>query len=157
MLRRSPLAGFDANRTHALPLSSDGLQAINYAGIVSATRLTPKPKIAAAPQRSERRMPSEGRQERGWRKLDGRIVSGPVLGVVSAASGRRQMGLGTKHQPRKRVPFPPVSSPHFCEFLGARRNEQIQPTRPPPQIPRGRIGPIMSARGGMWRMRLPRI
>ncbi|MEC8800126.1 MAG: hypothetical protein VXX55_05155 [Planctomycetota bacterium] len=39
---------FDANRTHALPLSSDGLQAINYAGIVSATRLTPKPKIAAA-------------------------------------------------------------------------------------------------------------
>jgi hypothetical protein len=39
---------FDANRTHALPLSSDGLKAINYAGIVSATRLTPKPKVAAA-------------------------------------------------------------------------------------------------------------
>ena len=39
---------FDANRTHALPLSAEGLAAINYAGIVSATLLTPKPKIAAA-------------------------------------------------------------------------------------------------------------
>ena len=39
---------FDSNRTHALPLSPAGLAAVNYAGIVSATRLTPKPKIAAA-------------------------------------------------------------------------------------------------------------
>ena len=39
---------FDANRTHALPLSHAGLAAINYAGVVSATRLTPSRKIADA-------------------------------------------------------------------------------------------------------------
>ena len=39
---------FDANRTHALPLSHAGLAAINYAGAVSATRLTPSRKIADA-------------------------------------------------------------------------------------------------------------
>ena len=39
---------FDANRALALPLSPAGLAAIGYAGIVSATRLTPPEKVAKA-------------------------------------------------------------------------------------------------------------
>lgn len=42
---------FDANRSHALPLSKEGLLAIQYDGIVSATILTPKKGIAKALKR----------------------------------------------------------------------------------------------------------
>ena len=39
---------FDANRSRALLLSPTGLEAIGYAGIVSATSLSPSPKMARA-------------------------------------------------------------------------------------------------------------
>jgi hypothetical protein len=53
---------FDANRAHALQLSAEGLAAISYAGIVSATRLTPKPKVAAALSKKRvREAPGDGR------------------------------------------------------------------------------------------------
>jgi hypothetical protein len=46
---------FDANRKHALPLTQQSLDAIGYNGIVSATLLTPKKKIAEALARKRKR------------------------------------------------------------------------------------------------------
>jgi len=46
---------FDANRTHAIPLSESSLSAMGYVGIVSATLLTPKKKIADALERKRKR------------------------------------------------------------------------------------------------------
>lgn len=48
---------FDANRRYTLPLSSAGLKAIGYTGIVSATSLTPSRKLSAAIERSRAREP----------------------------------------------------------------------------------------------------
>ena len=42
---------FDANRPHALPLTTASLEVLKYEGIVSATLLTPSPKIAKALER----------------------------------------------------------------------------------------------------------
>ena len=50
---------FDANRSHALPLSAAGLAALGYAGIVSATILTPKKAIAAALEKVRRKRKRE--------------------------------------------------------------------------------------------------
>ena len=46
---------FDANRKHALPLAWQSLHDIGYDGIVSATLLTPKKKIAEALARKRKR------------------------------------------------------------------------------------------------------
>ena len=46
---------FDSNRSRALPLSQEGLDAINFAGVVSATILTPKKKIADALSKKRKR------------------------------------------------------------------------------------------------------
>ena len=46
---------FDANRCRALPLSAEGLEAIRYAGIVSAAILTPKKSIAEALAKKRKR------------------------------------------------------------------------------------------------------
>jgi hypothetical protein len=45
---------FDANRAHALPLTTASLATLKYAGIVSSTVLTPSAKIAKALKKRKR-------------------------------------------------------------------------------------------------------